>query len=74
MQQLEIIDTPVLTVYNKADLMKEEDFVPTLFPNVWTHHNFVKSQLYHAYIYKFRLLDYLPIQPYKARIVPLTVA
>lgn len=34
MQQLEIIDTPVLTVYNKADLMKEEDFVPTLFPNV----------------------------------------
>lgn len=34
MQQLEIIDVPVLTVYNKADLMKEEDFVPTLFPNV----------------------------------------
>lgn len=34
MQQLEIIDIPVLTVYNKADLMKEEDFVPTLFPNV----------------------------------------
>ena len=26
MQQLEIIDIPVLTVYNKADLMKEEDF------------------------------------------------
>lgn len=34
MQQLEIIDIPVLTVYNKADLMKEENFVPTLFPNV----------------------------------------
>lgn len=34
MQQLEIINIPILTVYNKADLMKEEDFVPTLFPNV----------------------------------------
>ena len=34
MQQLDIMDIPVLTVYNKADLMKEEEFVPTLFPNV----------------------------------------
>lgn len=36
---LELIDSlkmkhiPVLTVYNKADLMEEDDFVPTLFPN-----------------------------------------
>lgn len=34
MQQLAIVDIPILTVYNKADLIGEEPFVPTLFPNV----------------------------------------
>lgn len=26
--------TPVLTIYNKADKISEDDFVPSLFPNV----------------------------------------
>ena len=34
MQQLGIIDIPILTIYNKADLIDEEQFIPTLFPNV----------------------------------------
>ena len=34
MKQLELSDTQVLTVYNKADKVDETRFVPTLFPNV----------------------------------------
>ncbi|MDN6640194.1 MAG: GTPase HflX [Tetragenococcus sp.] len=34
MDDLQLRQIPVLAVYNKADLIKENQFVPTLFPNV----------------------------------------
>lgn len=33
MEKLEMNHIPVLTVYNKADLLKNDSFVPTLYPN-----------------------------------------
>lgn len=34
MAKLQLQDTPVLTVYNKADQVDSEQFTPTLFPNI----------------------------------------
>lgn len=34
MDDLQLRQTPVLVVYNKADLIEQDQFVPTLFPNV----------------------------------------
>lgn len=34
MNQLELNQLPMLTVYNKADQIEENQFIPTLFPNV----------------------------------------
>lgn len=34
MKELGLDHIPVLTVYNKADKLEEENFIPTLFPNI----------------------------------------
>jgi GTP-binding protein HflX len=34
LNELDLEKLPVLTVYNKSDQLKNEDFIPTLFPNV----------------------------------------
>lgn len=33
LKKMEMTDIPVLTVYNKSDLLGSEEFIPTLFPN-----------------------------------------
>ncbi len=66
MNQLDLDRLPMLTVYNKADKIEEEQFVPTLFPNVLISAKSSKGKIALSDAIKLKLMEIL--QPYTLRL------
>ncbi|MFV0559338.1 MAG: GTPase HflX [Enterococcus sp.] len=63
MKDLDMEGTPVLTVYNKADKVVQESFVPTLFPNVLISAKSTKGKEELVQAIKRYLMEFM--QPYQ---------
>ncbi|WP_430611222.1 GTPase HflX [Enterococcus sp. DIV0876] len=62
MEELDLTSMPILTVYNKADQIDEDQFVPTLFPNVLISAKSTKGKERLSQAIKMELMQLL--QPY----------
>lgn len=62
MQELDFAHIPLLTIYNKADKLTPEQFVPTLFPNVLISAKSSRGKVELTEAIKLRLMEIL--EPY----------
>lgn len=68
MTELELDKLPMLTIYNKADKINEDQFVPTQFPNVLISAKSTKGKEQAAQAIKRVLMEIL--QPYEVTLNP----